>query len=36
MLVCVCVCYIRVALKVSIADCLDKLLSDFNDVLLPH
>ena len=31
-----CVCYIRVALKVSIADCLDKLLSDFNDVLFPH
>lgn len=27
--------YIRVALKVSVADGLDELLSDFNDVLFP-
>lgn len=31
-----CPSYLRVAFKVSVADCFDELLSDFNDVLLPH
>lgn len=31
-----CPSYLRVAFKVSVADCFDELLRDFNDVLLPH